>query len=269
MEKLVSKKNYIIVFIIVSTLIITYLHYVTHPQIHDLHNILTELYYLPLLLGAIAFGFKGALYSFIFVTLLYTPYVLINWAGTNLFLVNKLLHAVFSGLLTIMAGILMDRSKRHRLQLEKERYLASLGQASAAIVHDLKSPIITVGGFARRIKEGKGDIKEESQLILDSVEKMKMIVNDVLDFAKPVNLDLHEGDLLHTIKQACKSCESAAEEKEVTLSTSLPDGPLMVSIDSLKLRRNGQRNCRQYFYPFLHKKEFRYGTWNGDSEKDH
>jgi len=77
-----------------------------------LHNILTELYYLPLLLGTIAFGFKGAVYSFIFVTFLYTPYVLINWTGTDLFVVNKLLHAVFSGFLTTVAGILIDRAKK-------------------------------------------------------------------------------------------------------------------------------------------------------------
>ncbi len=153
MEKLGNQKKYIIIFIIVSALTITYLHFVTNPHIHDLHNILTELYYLPLLMGAIVFGFKGALYSFIFVTMLYTPYVIINWAGIHLFIINKSLHAFISGSLAIMAGVLIDRSKKHRLQLEKERYLASLGQASAAIVHDLKTPIITVGGFAKRINE--------------------------------------------------------------------------------------------------------------------
>ena len=237
MENLVNKKKYIIFFIIASSLTITYLHFVTNPYVHNLHNILTELYYLPLLLGAIAFGLKGALYSLMFVTLLYTPYVLINWAGTNLFIVNKLLHAVFSGFLTIMAGILMDRSKRHRLQLEKERYLASLGQASAAIVHDLKTPIITIGGFAKRIHAEKGNIKEESQIIIESAEKMRMIVNDVLDFAKPVKLDFHQEDLIGIIESACRSCESAAEEKEVTLSSSLPDGSLIISIDGMKLER--------------------------------
>ena len=68
MEKLVKQKKYVVFIIIASTLIITYLHYVTLPGVHDLHNILTELYYLPLLLGAIAFGLKGAVYTLIFLT---------------------------------------------------------------------------------------------------------------------------------------------------------------------------------------------------------
>jgi two-component system sensor histidine kinase HydH len=237
MEKLVNKKKLVVLFIFVSTLIITYFHHVTLSQVHDLHNILTELYYLPLLLGALAFGLKGAVYSLIFITTLYAPYMIINWSGTHLFITNKLLHALFSGSLAIMAGILIDRAKNHRQQLEKERYLASLGQASAAIVHDLKSPLITVEGFAKRINEERGDIKEESQIILDSAEKMQMIVNDVLDFAKPINLDFHQEDLLIIICNACQSCKSEADEKEVTLSTNLPANPVMVAIDSFKLER--------------------------------
>ena len=104
-------------------------------------------------------------------------------------------------------------------------------------MHDLKTPIITVSGFAKRINEERGNIKEESQIILDSADKMQMIVNDVLDFAKPIKLDFRQEDLLGIIKSACQSCEQAAEEKEVTLSTSLPDDPLMTSIDGKKLER--------------------------------
>jgi signal transduction histidine kinase len=237
MEKLDNQKKYIISFIILSTMTITYLHYATLSDIHDLHNILTELYYLPLLLGALAFGTKGAMYSLLFIAILYAPYIIINWTGTKLFIVNKLLHAVISSSLAIMAGVLVDRAKKHRQQLEKERYLASLGQASAAIVHDLKTPIITIGGFAKRINAEKGDIKEASQIIVESTEKMRMIVNDVLDFAKPIKLDFHQEDLIGIIKSACQSCERAAEEKEVTLSTILPDDPLMISIDGKKLER--------------------------------
>lgn len=237
MVKLLNQKKYIIFAIIASALGITYLHHSTLTQIHDLHNILTELYYLPLLLGALAFGFKGAVYSLIFVTALYAPYVIINWSGTQLFIINKLLHSLISGSLAILTGVLVDRAKKNRQQLEKDRYLASLGQASAAIVHDLRTPLITVEGFAKRINEERGDIKEESQLILSAANKMQLIVNDVLDFAKPIKLDFNNKDLLDIIKNACQSCESVADEKEVTMSTNLPDGPLIISIDGLKLER--------------------------------
>jgi signal transduction histidine kinase len=216
---------------------ITYLHYSTLPKIHDLHNIFTELYYIPLLLGALAFGLKGAVYSFIFVTALYAPYVIINWSGTNLFIANKLLHALFSGLFAILAGALIDKEKNYREKTEKDHYLASLGRASAAIVHDLRSPLVSIAGFAKRIHEDKGNIREGSQYILNSAQKMQLILSDVLDFAKKIKLEISKEDVRDVIHHACESCKMKAEAKEVDLSISLPLDKLIISSDKLKIER--------------------------------
>jgi signal transduction histidine kinase len=193
-DGIIQQRKYSIFFIIASTLLITYLHYSTHPRIHDLHNVYAEFYYLPLLISALVFGLRGALITYLCVSLLYAPYVFLNWTGTFSFAVNKLSHALFSGAIALLSGFLVDREKRLRKQAEKDHYLASLGQAAAAIVHDLKNPLITVSGFARRIGEGKGDVKTSSETILDSAARMQMIVTDVLDFAKPVKLVLQDED---------------------------------------------------------------------------
>jgi len=42
-------------------------------------------------------------------------------------------------------------------KFEKDRYLTGLGQTAATIAHDLKNPLITILGFARRLQAGKGD----------------------------------------------------------------------------------------------------------------
>jgi signal transduction histidine kinase len=236
-ERLINQNKYLVIFIIALTLVITYLHYSTLPGIHDLHNIFTELYYLPLLLGALAFGLKGAVLTFIFIAVLYVPFVIISWSATYLFVANKLLHALISVSFAILAGVIVDREKRHRQQLEKDRYLTSLGQAATAIVHDLKNPIITISGFARRIQEGKGDAKSASQAILSSIQSMQMIVNDVLDFAKPIKLAFNEEDMRSVINKACDSCKTKAEDKEVDLSVSLPSDAVITSIDRFKMER--------------------------------
>jgi signal transduction histidine kinase len=189
------------------------------------------------MLGALVFGMRGAVITYLCVSLLYAPYVYLNWTGTFSFAVNKLSHAAFSGVIAVLAGFLVDREKRLRKQSEKDHYLTSLGQAAAAIVHDLKNPLITVSGFARRIREGKGDVKTSSETILDSAARMQMIVTDVLDFAKPVKLVLQDEDLSEIVRRACKSCAERAEEKEVDLTMSLPDDPVMTSLDSSKMER--------------------------------
>lgn len=225
------------VLILSSALIITYLHYSTLPQIHELHNVYAELYYLPILMGALVFGLRGSLLTYAGVSALYIPYIYLNWTGDFSFAANKLSHAFFSGTIAVIAGFLSDREKKLRIQSEKDHYLASLGRASAAIVHDLRSPLITVAGFAKRINEEKGDIKEESQYIANAARKMQLIVDDVMDFAKPVTLDVHLEDLGNVIKNACASCTARAREKEIDIVADVPPDPLPVPVDGLKMER--------------------------------
>ncbi len=237
MQKVFNQKKLFVTLITVSVVVITYLHYSTLPGVRDLHNIFSELYYMPLLLGALAFGLKGAVLTFIVISALYIPHILLSWDTTSTFIVNQILHAIFSGVFAIVAGSLIDREKKHRQQSEKNHYLTSLGRASAAIVHDLTNPLITIAGFAKRISKDRGDVKENSKLIITSARKMEMIVHDVLDFAKPVRLYFNKEDLRSVIEHACESCRVKAANRTVELSVSLPAEPVMISLDRSKFER--------------------------------
>jgi signal transduction histidine kinase len=233
-----AQKRYFIIAIVASTLLITYLHYSTNPNIHALHNIYRELYYIPVLLGALVFGLKGAILVFLFVCVLYLPYIFANWTGIFITETNRFLHLLLQGLFAIFAGFLIDRDRRRREQLEKERYLAGIGQAAATIVHDLKNPIVTILGFAQRIHEGKGNIDAAIQTIIDSAKGMQKIVYDVLDFAKPIQLVLKEDeDIKNIINRACNSCKTKVEEKGIDLLINLPDNPINIAIDEFHMEK--------------------------------
>jgi len=105
-------------------------------------------------------------------------------------------------------------------------------------VHDLKNPLITILGFAGRIKDGKGDTGSAAQAIIDSAQSMQKIVYDVLDFSKPVQLELKEEDARHTIKQACDLYTTKAKEKNIELLVNFSDEQLITQIDSLRLQRS-------------------------------
>lgn len=175
-----GRNKYSIVAIIVSTLLITYLHYSTMPQIHALHDLYLEIYYVPVLLGALAFGLRGGLLTFLFIAALYIPYIFINWTGTFLIEADEFLHLLLQGLIAVFGGYLIDRDRRQRELMERERYLSGIGTIATEIVHDLKSPLIAILGFAKRIKEGKGKADTALQVIINSAEQMQMIVNSVL-----------------------------------------------------------------------------------------
>lgn len=233
MEK---KTFYLTGLVVILTLAITYLHYSIFRE-QAPHVILEELYYIPLLLGALFFGLKGALITYLFVSAVYLPYFFGNWVSNTLDLIDRLLHLFFSGIFTFLAGFLIDRGRKYQKQLEKDRYLAGLGQVAATIVHDLKNPLITISGFARRIKVGKTNTDTAIQTIIDSVNTMQKIVNGTLDFAKSIQLELKEEDIVNIIHQAYDSCRAKAEEKGVVLTMDIPGQPVIVPIDCLHMQR--------------------------------
>lgn len=230
------KKIYLILFITVFTFVITYLHYFIFRE-QAPHVILEELYYIPILLGAWFLGLKGTLMIYFFVSAFYLPYLFGDWVINTLDLADRLFHLLFSGIFAFLAGFLIDRGRKYQKRFEKDRYLAGLGQAAAAIVHDLRNPLISILGFTKRIREDKGDIGAAVRVIEDSALNMQRIVDGVLDFARPVQLEFNETDIRTVIDQACDSCKTKTEEREVTLSKDIPPDPIHLVMDGFHMQR--------------------------------
>jgi signal transduction histidine kinase len=199
--------------------------------------ILEELYYLPLLLGVLRFGLKGAILTWLFVSAAYLPFFFGTWTTTFPQLLDRVLHIVFTGVFAAVACFLAERERKKSKQAEQERYLASIGQVATVIVHDLKNPLISILGFARRLREGKGDVTLGAQTIEGSAQDMQRIVNSVLDFAKPLQLDRKEVDIRDSISRAGESCRTKTAARSVTLTMHLPTTPVTADIDSPHIER--------------------------------
>jgi signal transduction histidine kinase len=189
------------------------------------------------MIGALIFGLKGAVFVYIFITALYAPFIVMNWSNDFSFFANKILHALFSGAFALVAGFFVDREKKYRKQLEKERYLSGLGQAATAIVHDLRNPLIAITGFAKRIQEKKGNIDAGVQTIIDSAEKMQTIVHDVLDFAKPFRMSYKDENICKVIERAYDSSGIRASMKGVEVSVEQSPDTIFVPVDAVQLER--------------------------------
>jgi signal transduction histidine kinase len=76
-----------------------------------------------------------------------------------------------------------------------------------------------------------------AQVIIDEVQNMQRIVDGVLDLAKPIRLEIKEGDIIEVVNQACKSCRTKAEERGVNLSFNHPADPVNIVMDSFSVQR--------------------------------
>lgn len=231
-----DRKHYYKIVIVVLSVLITVLHFLLFKQ-QAPYVVLEELYYIPLLFGALMFGMKGAILTYLIVSVAYVPFFYGGWATGVVGIFDRGLHLIFSGFFALLAGFFVERLKRQQKEVERNRYLSNLGQIAATIVHDLKNPLITILGFARRIREGKGNIDTAAEAIAESAEKMQRIVHDVLDFSKPVQMELREEDMRYIVRLASEACKAKAEEKGVTLVVDAPDIPITLAIDRFNLLR--------------------------------
>lgn len=234
---MMGKKQYYIILIGASTLLITGLHYVI-PQERSHPTILEELYYMPILAGAIVFGMKGALLAFGLASSFYLPFFFGPWVGpSSLDLLDRLLHLIFTAIFAVLAGFLIERDRRQREELGKERYLAGIGRAAAEIIHDLKNPLLAISGFAKRIKEGRTDPSRGAQIIIEAAQTMEKTALDILAFAKPTELNLKEEEVADVLRKVHDTCIEKAGKSGIRLSVEAPQGRVRVSMDSAQIQR--------------------------------
>ncbi len=70
--------------------------------------------------------------------------------------------------------------------LQKEK-LATVGEMSASIAHELKNPLVSVGGFARRLTrslEPESPSHQYASVILQESERLEAMLDDILAFSK-------------------------------------------------------------------------------------
>lgn len=231
-----TNKKYIVFAIVSVTLLTTILHFVTMRDFAP-YVVLEELYYLPLLLGVLRFGLAGAIITWLFVSAAYLPFFFAPWTTSFPEYVDRSLHLVLTGVVAAVVILLAERERRNRGQRERERYLAGLGRVATVIVHDLKNPLVSILGFARRISDGKGDSVQAAQTITESAQTMQRIVNEVLDFAKPMQLDLRKCDVGETVFRAVDICRTKADSRGVTLTVNVPAEPITIKLDSFHVER--------------------------------
>lgn len=150
---------------------------------------------------------------------------------------DRSLHLILSALVAVVVGLLSMRERRNRARDERERYLAGIGRVATVIVHDLKNPLISILGFARRIREGKGDSALAARTIAESAQTMQKIVNNVLEFAKPMQLDIKDCDAGETVSHAVETCRAKAAERGVSLTINSPEEPVTLKIDNFHVER--------------------------------
>ncbi len=228
------------VFLILLLAGITLLHYSTDQSRYYFHVFYGELYFLPIVLAAFWFGLRGALLVSVTITVCYLPFIFLHWQGLSANDLDRTLSLLMYNGLAVFTGFLKDRETTAQEKLLQTENLAVIGRSLTAVAHDMKTPLMLIGGFARRILS-KMDEKDPALLklniIIQETEKLESMTENMLDFSKPLALNRIRGCLNTTILDSLNKVKEAARRNNVTIQYKSNPEMMHDNFDSLRLEQ--------------------------------
>jgi signal transduction histidine kinase len=118
-------------------------------------------------------------------------------------------HDHDASLLATTFNTLTDSIARFQREAALRERLSALGRLSTVVAHEIRNPLMILKAAAHTLRRegvGTAEVREAAVDIDEEVQRLNRIVDDVLDFARPLHLDYAACDL----NQLCRDAAQAA-----------------------------------------------------------
>ncbi|MFH0812787.1 MAG: ATP-binding protein [Pseudomonadota bacterium] len=111
----------------------------------------------------------------------------------------------------------MTETKALQEQITKAERLAALGQIVAEITHEIKNPLMLIGGFAKQLTRTYQDEKDIYKLtiIVDEVQRLENLLMELRELYLPKTMIFEPLDINELLGEISFLAKGAAEEKNI------------------------------------------------------
>jgi signal transduction histidine kinase len=125
--------------------------------------------------------------------------------------------------------------------LELSRRLAAIGRLTAGVGHEVKNPINAIVVHLELMRNKLGDSDHRAmrhlEVIESEIQRLDRVVQTLVDFSRPVELQLKEQDLRRVVSAVLMLASAELETRDVHVESDLPDRPVMARVDSDLLKQ--------------------------------
>jgi len=236
----VNRREVKVIIIAILVVGITFFHYFTELKVHHYHIFYQGLYFVPVMLAGFWFGLRGALGASLSITILYLPFTIMHWKGFSANDFNNIMEMVLYNVVAAILGKLRDRERAVQKHLRETERLVAMGKAVSGLAHDLKTPLIAIGGISRLVQKNLGEnspCRGKLDIIVEETQRLERMVKEMLDFSGPLELHRSEEDINKLVSQCLAIISDLAQERKVKVqsqsSLNLPLG----SFDPLRMKQ--------------------------------
>ncbi|MEO8338133.1 MAG: ATP-binding protein [Nitrospirota bacterium] len=241
-------------------LAITIAHYAIPPSFYLWHEILERLYYLPIVFGALSFGWVGGLLSAACAAICYTPHILLSWNGSPEVMAAKYAEMVVFVAVGVLTGALADRERKRRQelqstadelrkthaelessvdQLRQADRLSAIGQLAASLAHEIRNPLGSIEGAVdicqRTVSEDKR--REFLGIIKKEAGRLNSLLTNLLDFARTRTPRIQPVEIGGIVKAVVSLVAHNAQQRGIQLRSDIPSDFPPVECDAQQIQQ--------------------------------
>ena len=139
-------------------------------------------------------------------------------------------------LLAATFNTLTDSVSRAQREMAQRERLSSLGRLSTVIAHEVRNPLMIIKAALHTLRKPAvtpDDVREVASDIDGEVIRLNRVVNDVLDFARPIAFELADTDITALCRESATAAQ-ATPGVEVTVELDPAVGSIVTDAERLR-----------------------------------
>jgi len=125
-------------------------------------------------------------------------------------------------------------------RLIRSEKLAAIGSMSSYVAHEIRNPLVTIGGFAKSLSNFNFEdstIKTNVDIIMEEVKRLEKILINITDFAKPSTLEKVDTQICEIMEDTCILMENYFLEKHIKLNKDFETDVPVISVDPAQIKQ--------------------------------
>lgn len=141
-------------------------------------------------------------------------------------------------LLAATFNTLTDSIARFQREISQKERLSSLGRLSTVIAHEVRNPLMIIKASLHVLRQPDASVTTLREAVTDideEVARLNRIVNEVLDFARPIRFELAPVDLNALCRESASAAEAAGPGAAVRVDLDADLPPITTDADRLRI----------------------------------
>jgi len=135
----------------------------------------------------------------------------------------------------------LESAEEIESELELSRRMAAIGRLTSGVAHEVKNPINAIVVHIELLKTKLGGASAPAvrhlEIIDAEIHRLDRVVQMLVDFSRPVELQLREQDLRSIIGEVLALAADELSTRKIKLISHMPEKPLVANVDADLLKQ--------------------------------